>query len=304
MSDPEPDGSAHALTVIAMIGNVFSPYYAWQRRRHGDAGAEPQAHCAMNVSLYSQAAGAKRYRRLWSMTERSDRQLQRDSSALRIGRSHWRWQGPALHIELDEWTAPWPQRLRGRLTLQPQALPGRAFALDTGGHHLWQPIAPLARIEVEMDQPQRCWQGEAYLDHNHGSRPLARDFESWQWSRARSAEDGSCRILYDAQAKAHRAGAALSPALHLHIDSTGRLCTLPMPPPSPLPTTAWRLPRHGHAYPQAPALAATLESGPFYARSVLQQADGSLAVHESLSLARFEQAWVQALLPFRMPRRG
>ena len=32
--------------------------------------------------------------------------------------------------------------------------------------------------------------------------------------------------------------------------------------------------------------------------------DGTLAVHESLSLQRFERPWVQVLLPFRMPRRG
>ena len=28
------------------------------------------------------------------------------------------------------------------------------------------------------------------------------------------------------------------------------------------------------------------------------------AMHESLNLRRFRQAWVQAMLPFRMPRRG
>jgi carotenoid 1,2-hydratase len=29
-----------------------------------------------------------------------------------------------------------------------------------------------------------------------------------------------------------------------------------------------------------------------------------IAVHESLSLDRFRSRWVQALLPFRMPRRA
>ncbi|MDC6169194.1 hypothetical protein PO768_17395, partial [Paucibacter sp. XJ19-41] len=56
---------------------------------------------------------------------------------------------------------------------------------------------------------------------------------------------------------------------------------------------------------QAPELLATLESGPFYSRSLLRDPlDGGLAVHESLSLQRFRQPWVQALLPFRMPRRA
>jgi carotenoid 1,2-hydratase len=50
-----------------------------------------------------------------------------------------------------------------------------------------------------------------------------------------------------------------------------------------------------------------LEDSPFYARTLLRvrteegEAD---AFHESLSLARFRNPVVQAMLPFRMPRRG
>ena len=290
--------------MIAFVGSVFSPYYAWQRRWRGDQGAPPERHCALNVSLYRRPPGAAGYRRLWSMTERGDRQLSRSASRLQIGRSALSWQGAALQIDIDEWTSPWPQRLRGRLTLQPQALPARAFALDAAAMHLWQPIAPLARIDVDLASPRLRWQGEAYLDHNRGGRPLARDFQSWQWSRARSpgadAAAGSARIVYDAQA---RDGSARG--LHLLVGADGGLSVRPMPPPSALPTTAWRLPRHGHMLgDMQPTLRATLESGPFYARSLLQQADGSLALHESLSLDRFDSRWVQALLPFRMPRRG
>jgi carotenoid 1,2-hydratase len=49
----------------------------------------------------------------------------------------------------------------------------------------------------------------------------------------------------------------------------------------------------------------TLESAPFYARSLIStrmQGQRAFAVHESLSLGRFRSAWVQAMLPFRMPR--
>lgn len=316
MSEPQPDGSAHALAIIAFVGSVFSPYYAWQRRLRGDVQAPAERHCALNVSLYRRPPGGARYARLWSMTERGAGQLSRSAERLQIGRSALSWPGSALQIDIDEWTAPWPQRLRGRLTLQPQALPGRAFELDAGGHHIWHPIAPLARIDVDLAAPRLRWQGEAYLDHNRGSRPLAHDFESWQWSRARSGgsgssvssassasaipNDGHASIVYDAVA---RGGAARG--LHLRIDAQGGLSSLPLPPPSPLPLTAWRLPRHGHRLGgAAPTLRATLESGPFYARSLLQQADGSLALHESLSLERFDNGWVQAMLPFRMPRRG
>lgn len=246
------------------------------------------------------------------MTERGEQQLSRSASRLQIGRSALQWQGATLQITLDEWTAPWPQRLRGRLTLRPHALPARAFALDEAGHHHWQPIAPLARMDVDLSAPRLRWQGDAYLDHNRGDRPLAQDFQSWQWSRARSpgGDAASARIDYDAQT---RAGGAR--ALHLRVEADGRLSALPPPSVAPLADTAWLLHRHGHRHAlqheqprgQAadgggPALVATLESGPFYARSLLQQADGSLAMHESLSLDRFDRRWVQLLLPFRMPR--
>jgi carotenoid 1,2-hydratase len=49
----------------------------------------------------------------------------------------------------------------------------------------------------------------------------------------------------------------------------------------------------------------TVEDTPFYARSMVMPdgSRGAQVVHESLSLARFDSRWVQALLPFRMWRR-
>ncbi|HTW26804.1 MAG TPA: carotenoid 1,2-hydratase, partial [Acetobacteraceae bacterium] len=47
-------------SVIAFIGSVFSPYYAWARRR---GAADPHAYCAVNVLLHGPA-------RRWTMTER------------------------------------------------------------------------------------------------------------------------------------------------------------------------------------------------------------------------------------------
>jgi carotenoid 1,2-hydratase len=52
-------------------------------------------------------------------------------------------------------------------------------------------------------------------------------------------------------------------------------------------------------------VAETLVDAPFYARSVLNTRIAGqpvTAMHESLSLDRFSAGWVQALLPFRMPR--
>ncbi|MCE4554383.1 carotenoid 1,2-hydratase [Pelomonas cellulosilytica] len=299
LSDAQADGSVHALTLIAFIGSVFSPYYAWARRRHGDDGAAAEAHCALNLSLYRRPPGTRQFSRLWAMTERGAGALQRGAAQLQLGPSRLAWQADgSLQVDVDEWTAPWPRRLQGRLRLHPGAMPGCDFALDAAGRHRWHPVSPAARIDVEFTQPALRWQGEAYLDANHGQRPLARDFRSWQW--ARSALPGSrSRVLYDVTT-----ADGDERALALHIDADGRLTPLPPPPWQALRPTAWGVPRSSRGL-QPPELLGTLESGPFYARSLLRDAsDGTLAVHESLSLQRFQRPWVQALLPFRMPRRA
>ena len=57
----------------------------------------------------------------------------------------------------------------------------------------------------------------------------------------------------------------------------------------------------------APPRLRSLEDGPFYARSLIESTllgERVHGVHESLSLDRFAAPWVQALLPFRMPRRA
>ena len=49
----------------------------------------------------------------------------------------------------------------------------------------------------------------------------------------------------------------------------------------------------------------TLTDAPFYARSLLNTqlfGERATGMHESLSLTRFDTPWVQAMLPFRMPR--
>ena len=52
----------------------------------------------------------------------------------------------------------------------------------------------------------------------------------------------------------------------------------------------------------------TLEDTPFYARSLIEMADGRgqrvPAVHETLDVPRLVSPLVQAMLPFRMPRRA
>jgi carotenoid 1,2-hydratase len=79
------------------------------------------------------------------------------------------------------------------------------------------------------------------------------------------------------------------------------------PPAAPLPGTFWRVARGTRSDTQQPAaVIRTLEDTPFYARSIVSArllGSSVIAMHESLSLQRFRSPWVQALLPFRMPRK-
>ena len=292
------DDGRHGITLIAFVGSVFSPYYAWARRRPG-AAPDPVAHCALNAVLY--ATGGSAAPAGWAMTERSAAAVRRSAAHFQIGPSALEWDGTRLCVQVDEVTVPWLRRMRGQVTLQADAWLDRPYPLDTGGLHQWQPVAPLARIEVEFHQPGLRWSGNAYLDANFGARPLEQDFEGWHWSRAALAQ-GRSAILYDVTAAD---GGRM--ALALQMDRSGRVQEFAPPQVVDLPSTRWGIARSTRADAGAvPRVAQTLEDGPFYARSVLGThllGERATAVHESLSMRRFSAPWVQALLPFRMPRR-
>lgn len=296
--DALSDDGQHGLTVIAFIGSVFSPYYAWARRHTGVASA--LNHCALNVALYARpGSGAPSG---WAMTERGRARVQASADRLQIAASQVRWDGQQLHIDVTERTMPWGRSLHGRITLTPQGLHSRHHALDAAGRHLWTPLAPQARVTVAMQAPALSWEGHAYLDHNHGERPLARDFHRWDWSRA-SLADGRAAVLYDAS---RSDGSELS--LALLFDGGAPSTPFEAPPQQSLPASGWRLPRGTRA--PAPGVARVtqgMEDGPFYARALLRTTllgQPATAVHESLDLRRWVRPVVQAMLPFRMPRIG
>ncbi len=248
----------------------------------------------MNVALYG-AAGKR-----WSMVERGQDRVYQSCERLCIGPSSISWEGDTLVLRIDEWTVPWPARIRGTVRLHPAALTGQSFALDAAGRHRWSPLAPLARVEVDLQDPLLRWSGNGYLDSNTGTAPLEHDFADWTWSRA--ATPAGTAILYDVN---RRDGGGT--ALALECDKAGRVQHFTAPPVTALPRTGWRIGRSTRADAgQTAGVLQTLEDTPFYARSVVQThllGAAVTAVHESLSLDRFDTAWVQALLPFRMPRR-
>ena len=134
----------YGLTVIAFVGSVFSPYYAFSRK-HGSG--DPLNHCALNIAFYSEN------RKCWAMTERGSGQLHRTSNSLTIGPSNVDWNGDLLTIDIREVTAPVPSRLRGVIRIYPKALSTEAFTIDGSGRHRWRPFAPCAHVEVSMSEP-------------------------------------------------------------------------------------------------------------------------------------------------------
>lgn len=288
--DAFSDDGRHGITLIAQVGSCFSPYYAWARRRQD---SDPLNHNSLNVALYGEV-------KRWSMTERGRSALARDASRLEIGPSALSWDGNCLTIRIDEIAVPIPRRIRGTVRLFPRTVAGQPYALDGAGRHRWAPIAPGARVEVQLDHPALRWSGNGYLDCNWGSEPLERAFRYWEWSRA-ELQDGGTAVLYDATRRDGQ-----STELGLRFDAAGGVQHMAIPPHAKLPTTAWGMQRGTRVDPRESArVTETLENTPFYTRSKLSThlaGEPVIAMHESVCLDRFDSRWVQALLPFRIPR--
>jgi len=241
-------------------------------------------------------------RKRWALTERGRPALHRDAASIAVGPSRLAREGDGWRIDLDEVTVPWPSRIRGRVRLHPERWCDASFPLDAAGRHAWRPLAPCARVEVELDRPALRWSGSAYADSNRGDEPLETAFARWTWSRS-ALVGGETAVLYDVEP---RMGPPRSLALRFGPDG-GVEPFAPPPRAELLPGAVWRVPRATRSDPGgAASVRRTLEDTPFYTRSVVgtrllgQDVDG---VHESLSLDRFRRGWVQTLLPFRMPRR-
>jgi len=286
--DALSDDGRYGMTAIAFIGSVFSPYYASARRR---GRGDPINHCAFNVALY----GARASR--WAMTERGRGQVERQSTMLGIGPSSARWTGSSIEMNIDEMCAPLPRRMRGTLRVHPESLHTESFALDEPGLHRWTPYAPRARVEVHMQDPDLNWVGVGYFDHNAGDAPLEDAFDEWTWSRISLADRTA--VLFDTKPREGRPR-----ALGLQYRTGMDAEILDLPREIALPGTRWGLSRSTRCDDDA-RLVRTLVDAPFYSRSQLDirmRGVNAPAIHESLSLRRFRSRWVQALLPFRMPR--
>lgn len=288
--DAISDDGRHGLTMIAFIGSVFSPYYAWARAR---GNANPLAHCAINLALYG--PGGR-----WCMTERGQSALTRDRDTLRVGPSSLRLSDGALDIDLNEWAVPIPRPMRGRIRATPEIINSHSLTLDPAGRHRWMPIWPAARVELDFSHPALQWSGSGYFDHNQGTEPLEHCFDNWTWSRAMTRSGPV--VLYDTESRDGQHGAHA-----LHFDHQGNVHRLPSPTPVTLPKSRWGIARPTRSDDGQARVRATWEDTPFYARSLVDTrllGEPVKAVHEGLSLRRFSSRVVQLMLPFRMPRRS
>lgn len=236
------------------------------------------------------------------MTERSAASVGRDRHEFNVGPSRLQWDGASLVIDIDEIGMPLPQRVRGRVRVWPRGLASFVAPLDPQGLHRWGPIAPAARIEVDLDRPGTRWAGEAYLDSNEGDEPIDRPFALWDWSRA-ALPDGGTAVLYDVRMKQGE-----DRVIAQRFAADGRSEAFEAPPRQRLPSTAvWRIARHMRSETEAPArVLQTLEDTPFYTRSLLESGlfgQRVHSVHETLSIPRLVAGTTRLMLPFRMPRR-
>ena len=93
--------------------------------------------------------------------------------------------------------------------------------------------------------------------------------------------------------------------LRMIYSPKGQINMLGDAPTWDLPQTAWRLPRRVRS--ESPSSSVRiLEDTPFYQRGLVtqtHQGQSVLAFHESLSVPRLTHPLVQAVLPWRMPRK-
>jgi len=243
------------------------------------------------------------------MTERAARHLRRDRFKVQIGESSLRFDGTDFVIDFDERFLPWPgqrwwpERLRGEIRVSPAFLGDRSFPLDADNRHVWQPVAPHARVTVSCDAlPEGGWSGEGYHDMNWGSRPLEQDFEAWDWARGSTA-DGRTILLYDSVLRG-----GVNSRFGLVYSGSGEMTEIDPPVRRTLRRGFWGV-GGGIACDDAaePVLRSVYEDTPFYRRSLVQTHiadDRVVMMHETLDCRRLAMPVVRLMLPFRMPRRS
>ncbi|MEO0567369.1 MAG: carotenoid 1,2-hydratase [Pseudomonadota bacterium] len=273
--------------MIAFIGSVFSPWYAWAGRR------EPENHVCINVATYGRGGR-------FTMTDRGKTALRQSADTFIVGPSSLHWDGAQLIIDVDEIGSP-PSvgRVRGQITLTPSGITDVELPLTSDGAHVWRPFAPTSDIKVDLGGDW-AWNGHGYFDANFGTRALEQDFTTWNWARFPTSSGSTC--FYDAK---RIDGSTL--ATGFAFDENGLISPADIPPKTRFRRSAWLVARETRADAgYTPKQVKPMLDAPFYCRSAIRtQINGeeTVGVHESLDLVRFRSPLLKPMLAVRVPRR-
>ncbi|MDJ1017795.1 MAG: carotenoid 1,2-hydratase [Paracoccaceae bacterium] len=285
--DGVSDCGDYAVSVIAFIGSVFSPWYRWSGRKR------PENHCCINVATYGRGGR-------FAMTDRGEGALRQTADSFTVGPSALYWTGEKLIIDINEVSSlPLVSRMRGTIEVIPTGISDVELPLTEDGTHVWRPIAPTARIKVDLGGDW-TWDGHGYFDANFGTRALEQDFDYWTW--ARYPVPGGSVCFYDAT---RRDGSEL--AIGVGFSETGEITPIDTPPLTRVPRSLWAVRRETRADKgYAPRQTKAMLDAPFYTRSVVRtKINGHVTegVHEALDLNRFRGPWLMPMLAVRVPRR-
>ena len=133
--------SGKAISIIAFIGSVFSPWYKWSGRK------VPQNNVCINVATYG--PGGR-----FTMTDRGSSALQQSKYSLTVGPSSMIWDEveKSLVISINEISSlPFVSRVKGTIIVKPKSVTDVELPLTSSGTHIWRPFAPTAEIEVDLN---------------------------------------------------------------------------------------------------------------------------------------------------------
>ncbi|MEM6729285.1 MAG: carotenoid 1,2-hydratase [Pseudomonadota bacterium] len=283
------DDGTRAISIIAFIGSVFSPWYAWSGRR------DPHNNVCINVATYGRGGR-------FTMTDRGRSALRQSEDTFTVGPSSLRWTGSELIIDVDEvGSPPLISRVCGQIRLTPSALTDVEMPLTEDGAHVWRPFAPTARIKVDLEAPGWQWDGHGYFDANFGTRALEQDFAFWTWARFPKADGSVC--FYDAE---RLDGSKLATGIAFGSDGSARAISSP-PPLKRFSRSLWAVRRETRADPgYKPHQVKAMLDAPFYTRSAIRtriDREETVGVHEALDLKRFRSPLLKPMLAVRVPRR-
>ncbi|MCC1492433.1 carotenoid 1,2-hydratase [Cognatishimia sp. F0-27] len=283
------DCGTRALSVIAFIGSVFSPWYAWSGRK------DPHNNVCINVATYG--PGGR-----FTMTDRGRAALRQSPRQFTVGPSSLRWDRGTLVIDINEISSlPLVSRVRGQIRVSPSAITSVELPLTPDGTHVWRPFAPSAEVTCDLEANGWQWAGHGYFDANFGTRALEQDFRDWTWGRFPTKDGATC--FYDAK---RRDGSDLAAGFHFTAD--GRAEEIALPPKHRFRRSLWAVRRETRGDPDTkPRQVLNMLDAPFYSRSAVETViDGerTVGVHEALDLRRFRSPLIKPMLAVRVPRRA